>query len=294
MKGVAKFFLAPSASHLRSSLARHGCAIGKYEAYAFADGERGYLLKDEVAGERVAIAASLLPAPETLFELLALYRLVSENGAAETALIIPYLGYARQDRPVRKGEAAIGLMVAEILRNLKAHQLILWDLHSDLIRQALGPSVRELSALPLFAAALAKRPPGVVMAPDAGSVQRAERLANLLTPRPAVALVDKVRPRPNVALARRLRGEVQGKEVLIVDDMIDTGGTVAEAVRLATEHGAAAIGLAATHGIFSGSARERLSALPLKGILTANTLPQSRHRKMRTLDIVPLLLETLK
>ncbi len=146
-----------------------------------------------------------------------------------------------------------------------------------------------MSALPLFAAALAKRPPEVIVAPDAGSVTRARLLAELLGSRPAVALIDKVRPRPNVAYAKRLHGAVRGKEVLIVDDMIDTGGTLAEAVKLLIEQGAASVRIAATHGIFSGGAAERLAGLPVGEILVANTLPQPRRRKIRRLDIVPLL-----
>lgn len=284
-----KAFLTDSTKHLRSSLARHGCAIGRYESSAFADRERAYLLKEEVAGRSVAVIASVLPASESLFDLLALHRLLLENGAAEVALIVPYLGYARQDRPNRKGEASIGVMVVELLRQAKASRLIVFDVHSEAIRRALGPSVIELSALPLFAAALAKRPPEVIVSPDAGSVAQARQLAELLDPLPEVALIDKVRPRPNVALAKRLHGNVRGRDVLIVDDMIDTGGTLAEAVKLALENGALAIRIAATHGIFSDGARERLSRLPIGGILVANTLPQARHPKIRSLDIVPLL-----
>lgn len=284
-----KVFLTESTRHLRVSLMRHGWTIGRYASSAFADRERGYLLQEEVEGESIAIIASVLPAPESLFDLLALRRLLAENGAAEIALVVPYLGYARQDRPDRKGAAGIGLMVAELLRQTGVSKLVACDLHSERIRKALGPSLVEWSALPLFAAALAKRPPAVVVSPDAGSVPRARRLAELLDPRPEVALIDKVRPRPNVAIARRLQGDVRGKRVLIIDDMIDTGGTIVEAVKLVFENGAAAVRIAATHGIFSGAARERLASLPISELLVTNTLRQIRHPKIRCLDIVPHL-----
>jgi ribose-phosphate pyrophosphokinase len=285
-----KYYLTDSTEHLRSSLLKHGCAIGRYEVSVFADRERRYRLKgEEVAGESVAIIASVLPAPETLFDLIALHRLLKENGAAEIALIVPYLGYARQDRPAGRGEASIGVMVVELLRWLKPSRLVVFDVHSERIRRALGPSVIELSALPLFAAALVKRPPEVIVAPDAGSAPRARLLAGLLESKPEVALIDKVRPRPNVAYARRLHGDVRGKEVLIVDDMIDTGGTLAEAVKLVREQGAATIRIAATHGIFSAGALDRLASLPVGEILITNTLPQVRRPKLRRLDIVPLL-----
>ena len=286
-----KAFLTDATLHLRSSLKRHGCAIGRYRIPAFADGERRYLLKEDVKGEKIAIIASVLPAPESLFDLLALHRLLLENGAARIDLVVPYLGYARQDRGDGRETAAIGAMVAELLRLTKA-RLAVFDIHSDRIRTALGPSIIELSALPLIAAAVARRPPGAIVAPDAGSIPRARRLAELLSPRPEVALIDKVRPRPNVAVAKRIEGDVQGKDVLIVDDMIDTGGTLSEAVKLVCEHGAATIRIAATHGIFSGGAAERLARLPIGGILVTNTLPQVRHAKIRCLDIVPSILAT--
>jgi ribose-phosphate pyrophosphokinase len=289
MMSIMNYYLTDSTEHLRSPLLRHGCALGRYEVSVFADRERRYRLKGEVTGQAVAIVASILPDPETLFDLMALHRLLKENGAAEISLIVPYLGYARQDRPAGRGEASIGVMVVELLRRLKPSRLVVFDVHSERIRKALGPSVIELSALPLFAAALVKRPPGVIVSPDAGSVPRARRLAALLPSRPEIAVIDKVRPRPNVAYAKRLRGDVRGKEALIVDDMIDTGGTLAEAVKLLRERGAAGVRIAATHGLFSAGALDRLAGLHAGEILITNTLPQVRRSKLRRLDIVPLL-----
>lgn len=287
------FFLSSSAEHLRRSFVRHGCDLGLFESYAFADGERGYRLKVNVKGKSVAIVASILPDPESLFELMALNHLVWENGAKKTTFVIPYLGYARQDRPSRKGEGGIGLMVVSLILGTKPSRLILVDTHSDLIRKAFRHSEIEISALSLFARALSTQPPEVVVAPDAGSVSRAEKLVNLFNPHPGVAAIDKIRPRANQAVAKRLRGDVRGKRVLIVDDMIDTGGTLAEAVKLVSQNGSTSISLAATHGIFSSHARDRLSHLPVKEILITNTLPQIRHPKIRVLNIVPLIVEIL-
>jgi ribose-phosphate pyrophosphokinase len=291
-KAVMKSFLTGSTKHLRASLTRHGCTIGRYKSSTFADRERGYLLQEDVKGESIAIIASVLPATESLFDLLALHRLLRENGAAKIDLIVPYLGYARQDRSDGKGTAGIGVMVTELLRQTKASRLIVCDIHSERIRKALGPSTVELSALPFIAAAVAKHSPAVIVAPDAGSVLRAKCLAELLTPHPEIAVIDKVRPRPNVAVAKCLRGNVLGKSVLIIDDMIDTGGTLVEAIKLILEKGAATIRLAATHGVFSDGARKRLSLLPVSEILVTNTLPQVRHPKIRCLDIVPSILAT--
>jgi ribose-phosphate pyrophosphokinase len=288
------FLLSSSAEHLHRSFVKYGCDTGRYESYVFADGERGYRLKVNVKGKSVAVVASILPRPESLFELMVLNHLVCENGARETTLVIPYLGYARQDRPSRKGEGSIGLMVARFILHVKPSRLILLDVHSNLIRKAFGRSGIEISALSLFTRALARRPPEVIIAPDAGSVSRAERLANLFDPRPDVASIDKVRPRANVAVAKRLRGDVRGKSALILDDIIDTGGTLAEAVKWVSRNGSLSVRSAATHGIFSGDARDRLSHLPIEEMLVTNTLPQIRHPKIRVLDIVPLILKKLK
>ncbi len=288
-----KFFLANSAKHLRQNLKKYGREIGKYESYAFADRERGYRLRENVRGKSVAIIASILPNPESLFELMALHRLALENGAQKTTLVIPYLGYARQDRPTRPEEGSIGMTVIESLEKMNPSQLILFDVHSNVIRKAFRPFVKELSALPLIARVLEKHPPAVIVSPDAGFVPGARRLQEFLKPKPNLAVIEKVRPKPNVAIAKHLDGDVRGKDVLIVDDMIDTGGTLSQAVKLVSQNGAYNIRLAATHGIFSGEARNRLASLPIREILITNTLPQIRSQKIRILDISPLILDVL-
>jgi len=291
--GSIQLFFADSAKHLRRNFRKFGCKIGQVESYAFTDGERGYRLRGSVRGERVALIASVLPNPDSFFEILALHRLLQENGARKTAIVIPYLGYARQDRPTRPGEASIGKMVIESLQSMNPSQLILLDVHSDLIREAFRPFVRELSALPFIAGSLTKHPPEVIVSPDAGFVKNAGNLQNLLKPKPELAVIAKERPRPNVAVAKRLDGDVRRKDVLIADDMIDTGGTLSEAVNLVFENGARNIRLAATHGIFSGGARDRLRSLPVKEVLVTNTLPQIRFPGIRVLDISPLVFDAL-
>ena len=286
-------FVADSANHLKKNLKKAGCEIGSYESYAFADGEHGYRLMENVRGKSVFIIASVLPNPESLFQILALHRLSLDNGAQKTGLVIPYLGYARQDRPTRSGEGSIGVMVIEWLQRMDLSKLVLFDVHSDLIRKAFRPCVAELSALPLIVPALAKHPPDVIISPDAGFVSGAKRLQLLLKSKPSLAVIEKVRPKPNVAIAKQLHGDVRGMDVLIVDDMIDTGGTLSEAVKLVSQKGARSIRLAATHGIFSRDARDRLLRLPVEEILITNTLPQVRDKKIHVLDVTPPIRDAL-
>ena len=289
-----KIFLTRSVSHLQRPLKKYGLYPGRTEIYAFADGEQGYRLRDDVEGESVGVIGSVLPDPHSLFDLIVLHHLVRENGAKETNLFVPYLGYARQDRPTRPGEGSIGVMVVKLLQQSNPSRLTLIDVHSDLIRRVFEPPSQELSALPLFAKALASRPPNVVVSPDAGYLSRAKQLAGLLDPHPLVAVIDKVRPRRDRAVAKYLHGDVRGKHVIIVDDIIDTGRTLIEAVKLVLREGARTVRLAATHGIFSEGARDRLSGLPIDKILVTNTLPQIRHPKIRTLDISPLIRNALQ
>jgi len=289
-----KIFLTRFASHLQRPLRKHGLSLGKTELYTFADGELGYRLKDDVEGESIGVVGSILPNPQSLFDLMALHHLVGENRAKETNLIVPYLGYARQDRANRPGEGSIGVAVVKLLRGMNPSRLTLIDVHGDRIRKACGPLAKESSALPLFAKVLSRRLPGVVVSPDAGYVSRAKELAELLSVHSSVAVIDKVRPRPNRAVAKYLHGDVRGKDVVIVDDIIDTGRTLMEAVKLVIREGARTVRLAATHGIFSEDARKRLCSLPIDEILVTNTLPQIRHPKIHVTDISPVIRNALQ
>lgn len=284
-----RVFLTPSTEHLRPFFKTDAFPFGRYERYLFSDGERGYRLKTAVKNRKVAVIASVLPEPDSLFELLCLVHLARENGAEKIILAVPYLGYARQDRSANRGEGKIGSMVARLIRGLNPDRLIVFEVHSEVIRKELGARAVELSGAALFARHLSKRIPQVIVSPDKGSVGRARRLAELLNLQPEIAWIEKVRPKPNLARARRLFGDVSGKEVLILDDMIDTGGTIVEAVKLLSKNGASQIRIAATHGIFSGKAKEHLAALPVQEILVTNTLPQRRFQKLRVFDISPLL-----
>jgi ribose-phosphate pyrophosphokinase len=289
-----RFFITPPADHLRPRLEALGARIGDWEAFRFADGERGYRLSEEVAGESVAVVGSVLPDPASLFDLIALERLLVENGGRHPALIIPYLGYARQDRPARSGEGSLGVVVAGLLRDLGAERIVALDVHSSAVFAALGAHAVEASAIALFAHHLASGIPiDTVVAPDRGARRRAERLAVLLRPPASVAVIEKVRPRPNVAKAMRLEGDVGGRRVLIIDDMIDTGETLCEAVRLLVTSGAISIRVAATHGIFSHDARERILHLPVDQLIVTNSLPQPQHARIEVLDIAPVLMEAL-
>lgn len=289
-----KFLFTDSARHLKRLFVNRGVDMAAYESFEFSDGELGYRLEQDVKRQTCSIIASVGPDPRSLFDILAVHRLLRENGAHECLLVLTYLGYARQDRRTESGEAAIGIMVAEILRNMNTAKIFGFDLHSDPIRKSLGPNFIELSALDLLAKAINKEEIDMVVAPDEGARHRTARLAKLFDLPLEVGWIEKVRPRRNVAVAKSLHGNVSGKHVLILDDMIDTGGTIEEAVRLVSKSGAMTIRIAATHGIFSGKALDRLSRLPIREIFVTNTLPQKRLPKLQVIDVSTLILESLQ
>lgn len=286
-----KYFLTKSTDYLLCDLNQNEIKIEKIERAEFADGERSYRLARGFGGENAVLIGSIIPNPESFFELLAIANLLETNGVKKLKLIIPYLGYARQDRSARKGEGAIGIMVAKNLKNLKLARIGVLEPHSPLIFHALGKQAEVINVAPLFAKELAKTPIDIVIAPDKGAAERAVRLAKQLGPKIKTGFIEKIRPRPNVAVAKYLRGDVRKKNVLIFDDMIDTGGTIIQAVKFLKKHGAKQINVAATHGIFSQNARQRLTRLSIKKILITNSLPQVKHDKIKILDIVPLILD---
>jgi len=288
-----KYFLTKSTNYLLRNLNQKKIKIEKIDYTEFADGERSYKLARGLDDETATLIGSIMPNPDSFFELLAIANLLKTNGAKNLKLTIPYLGYARQDRPARKGEGAAGIMVAKNLKNLKAARIGVLEPHSPLIFRALGKQAKIIEVTSLFAKELAKTSIDIIIAPDKGAIERIARLAKQLGSKVKTGFIEKIRPRPNVAVARTLHGNVHGKNVLLFDDMIDTGGTIIQAVKLLKKHGAKQINVAATHGIFSQNARDRLTRLPIEKILVTNSLPQTKHNKIKILNIIPLILDCL-
>ena len=286
-------FLTDTCAHLRRSLVQRGGAVGSLRQGAFADGERSYKLLEDVTRERVAVVGSIWPDPASFFDLLVAFRLLRENRSRPPEFVIPYLGYARQDAR-EPGEAAIGLFIAEMLRNMNPASVRVIDPHSDGVLRALGDASAAISALPLIAEELSHGDPiEVVVAPDASAEPRARSLAAMLGEETPVVVMEKHRPKPNAAVVKSLSGVVRGKRVVVIDDLIDTGSTVVAAVKALQEHGADSIRVAATHGLFSDNARERILRLPIEDLIVTNTLPQTRLERMRVLDVVPLILSAV-
>ncbi|MBU0646156.1 ribose-phosphate diphosphokinase [Patescibacteria group bacterium] len=283
------YFLTDSANHLRRLMINRGASIGSAQQSISANGERSYRLKEDLKREQIRLVASIWPDANSLFDLLAYFRLLRDHKCPTPSLVIPYLAYAREyDEP---GQAKINEMLAELVRNLNPAKISVFDLHDPRLLANLGANARIVNTWPLLAERLLKDDaPEVVLAPDEAAKPLAQALINLLGGTAELAYIEKERPKPNSALANNLVGEVSNRRVLIADDIIDTGATMIEAVRLVSQKGASQIRLAANHGIFTQDAREKLSRLPIQDIYVTNTWPQPRHPIIKTVDISSLLI----
>ncbi|MBU0531746.1 MAG: ribose-phosphate diphosphokinase [Candidatus Uhrbacteria bacterium] len=287
-------FLNDTAKHLQTNLNRRPLRTGKYKIGHYADGAPWYRLETDIKRQNVAVVASLTQDVACLIDLLALHRLCKEGKAGDRILLIPYFGFARQDRFTRYGECPLGLLMAEMIRNTNPSRVITIDIHSPKVLAALGAKAKDVSALPLFAKELHKKDIEVLVAPDRGAVPRIQALNKLMGGKLKIATIHKTRPRADVARAEVIKGNVKDKRVAVIDDMITTGGTIVEAVKLLNKRGANSITVCATHGVFTKNARDRLAKLKLDEIIVTNTLPQTRQAGFKILNIAPLIKQALQ
>ena len=266
------------------------------ELERFPDGELrpvvGHLRGDDV----YVIQPTGPPVSDHLIELLLLLDACRRGGAGRITAVLPYFGYARQDRRSRAGEAVGARVVADALAASGAQRLVVVDPHSAALEAMCGIPVEMLTAVPVLAGSLTPAVPGdaVVVAPDLGAVKLAEHYASLLQ-RP-VAVVRKTRVTGATVRAEEIAGDVAGRPAVIVDDMISTGATIEAAAGVCLTHGAVpSIVIAATHGLLVGEAAERLGRLPLRCAVTSDTLPRSHSPALalQVESVAPLLADAI-
>lgn len=283
------YFLTDSTNHLRRLLINRGAGVAAAQQSQGPSGERIFLLRDDWKREAVTVVASVWPQAETFFELLATFRLLRDNRCPSPGLIIPYLAYTRAC--LEPGQAKTNEMTAELIRNLNPSSLQIIGLSNLELLSKFGPFATNIEIWPLLAERLISNPPEVVVAADQAARPLASALAGMFSQPVELAYIEKERPKPGTALAKNLIGEVEGKSVLIVDDLIATGATMAEAARLVSKQGAGQIQAAAIHGLFLNDAKEKLSRLPIQEMTVTNTLPQPRDARVKVLDISPLIIK---
>lgn len=276
-------------SHLARRLEKNSHArLLRYECKQFADGERYYRLDFQRRPKSLVLLANITPDPGTLFELLALAQAAQDSGIAIDTLCIPYLAYSRQDRQSKKGEAVMARVVADAINRIPARRRVFVDLHSDAVRAMLAQH-HELSCLPWLVRAPMAQVFDLVVAPDAGATERARSVAGNVP----VLVMRKHRPQPNQVRRSATAYPVKGKRVLMVDDMIDTGRTIASAALQLKQQGARSISVVATHAVFSPPSRAILAAAPIGKIVVSDTLAGRAAHGVRVVSIAQQLVEVM-
>ncbi len=265
---------------LAESIARRlGVELCEVTIKRFADGEIFVRIDENVRGRDAFIIQPTAAPAENIVELLLLIDAAKRASAARVTAVVPYYGYGRQDRKDQPRVAIGAKLMANLIATAGADRLVSVDFHQHQIQAFFDIPVDHLYALPVFVDHFRSRnlSPLVVVASDVGAAKMARGYARRLGGE--IAMIDKRRPAHNVAEVVNVVGEVEGKNCLIPDDMIDTGGTMSEAVRAIKDHGAKEIFVCATHGLLSGPAVERLSSLPVSEVILTDTVmvPEEKH-----------------
>jgi ribose-phosphate pyrophosphokinase len=250
-----------------------GEPLGKVELKNFSDGEIWAKFSDNIRGGDVFIVQSTIPPAENLIELLIMIDAAKRASARKVAAVIPYFGYARQDRKDQPRVSITAKLVANLLATAGADRVITMDLHAPQIQGFFDIPVDHLysSAVLVKHFRRKKIPRLTVCSPDVGGIKMARAYAKRLEA--DLVVIDKRRPRQNEAEVMNIIGEVRGRNILIVDDLVDTAGTLSNAVRALKQAGAVDVYAAATHPVLSGNAVERLSKSGLKKMVVTDTLP---------------------
>lgn len=275
-----------------------GIPPGKAYFGRFKDGEIRIKIEENVRGADVFMVQSTQPPAENILELLLFIDAAKRASASRITAVIPYFGYARQDKKDEPRVPISSKVVADLLTTVGASRILTLDLHAEQIQGFFEIPVDHLSSIPVLIEYLKKFDTSnmVVTSPDPGRANRVRAFANKFGNLP-IAIVDKRRERPNEAVVANLIGDVKGKDCLIFDDMIDTGGTLLRATQLLKEKGAKNIRAVATHGVFSGDAIEKLDASPLTEIIFTDSLPVANKKvtpKFSLLTVSKLLGEAIK
>jgi ribose-phosphate pyrophosphokinase len=276
-----------------------GETVGNARVGRFSDGETQVEIDDNVRGRDVFIIQSTCsPANDHLMELLIMVDACKRASAGRITAVIPYYGYARQDRKAAPRAPITAKLVADLLTRAGVQRVLTMDLHAGQIQGFFDIPVDNLYAAPTLRAYIAATLPvdgAVIVSPDAGGVERARGVAKPLGC--GLAIIDKRRSGPNVAEALHVIGDVQGRDCIIIDDMIDTAGTLVKAASALKENGANRVFAVATHPVFSGPAVERIVGSLIERVIVTDTIPLSdeaaRCGKIDVVSVAPVFAQAV-
>jgi len=284
---------------LSEDIARHlGIELGNIKISKFANGEIYVRYLESVRGADIFLAQSMCqPVNASLMELLIMIDAAKRASARCITAVIPHYAYARQDKKSAAREPITAKLVADLLTTAGAERVIAMDLHQGQIQGFFNQPVNHLTALPILADYFESLNLEnlVVVSPDVGRVKAAKKMADMLGA--SLAILHKGRPEHNVAEITHTIGEVEGKNCIIADDMIDTAGSVTEGARALMKRGASKVWVTATHGLFSPPAFERIDDAPIEEVVVTNTLPvpeEQQRGKIRVLSVAPLFARAIQ
>ena len=272
------------------------CEVGK-----FSDGEISVNMNETVRGCDVFVVQSTNdPVNDNLMELLIMIDALRRASAGRITAVIPYYGYARQDRKAKSRDPITAKLVADILTAAGADRVLTMDLHASQIQGYFNIPVDHLLGSPILAKSFVEKgfsdqDDVVVVSPDLGSVTRARKSADKLNA--PIAIIDKRRPKANVSEIMNIIGDINGKRCILIDDMIDTAGTIANAANALKELGAKNVYACCTHGVLSGPAFERINNSAIEELIMLNTIPLPEIEgleKFKSISVAPLFAEAIK
>ncbi|WP_139905948.1 ribose-phosphate diphosphokinase [Clostridium thermarum] len=278
-----------------------GVDLGKSKVGKFSDGEISVDINETVRGADVfVVQPTNAPVNDNLMELLIMMDAFKRASAGRITAVIPYYGYARQDRKTKARDPITAKLVADLIATAGADRVLTMDLHAAQIQGYFNIPLDNLMGAPLLSnyfvgKGFKDNDDVVVISPDLGSVTRARKFADKLNA--PIAIIDKRRPRANVCEIMNIIGEVKGKTCILVDDMIDTAGTITNAANALSELGATEVYACCSHGVLSGPAIDRIRDSAIKELVMLNTINVTEDRmidKIRTLSVAPIFAEAIK
>lgn len=293
-----KVFTGNAHPGLAAEIAEYlGVEVSAASVKKFSDGEINVFIDESVRGVDVfVIQPTCTPINDNLMELLILIDALRRASARRITAVLPYYGYARQDRKAKARDPITAKLVANLVTAAGARRVLAVDLHAGQIQGFFDIPVDHLQAAPIISEYFLNKhmENAVVVSPDLGGVTRARALAGRL--HVPLAIIDKRRPEPNKAEIMNIIGEVKGKKVIMIDDIIDTAGTITLGAEALIENGAEEVYVCCTHPVLSGAAVERLEKSHIKEVVVTNTIPlppEKQLDKIKTLSIAPLLGEAI-
>ena len=276
-----------------------GIEPGKIDAKTFSDGETQIEIHENIRGRDVFVVQSTCPpVNDNLIQLLIIMDALRRASAKRVTAVIPYYGYGRQDRKVKPRVPISAKLVADLITVAGANRVVSMDLHAGQIQGYFNIPVDNIFAAPLLLKYIRSNFEDnlVIVSPDAGGVERARAFAKRLNS--ALAIIDKRRDVPNIAKAMNIIGDVEGKTAVILDDMVDTAGTLTQSATALKGRGATKVYACCSHPVLSGSSIERIEASPIDNLVVTNTIPLNEKAqnssKITVLSVHELLGETIK